>query len=105
MLLKAVRLTKSLSVQISRSDPKSYWWRGREVRRERKAMSFQERVQVQTWQRLERSSYGWERQQLRQQTNDTGQREHTDCLKFRIGGRSRSIPAVQRFNQRIRKRK
>ncbi len=68
-------------------------------------MSFQERVQVQTWQRLERSSYGWERQQLRQQTNDTGQRDHTDCLKFRIGGRSRSIPAVQRFNQRIRKRK
>ena len=68
-------------------------------------MFFQDCMEVQTWQRLGRSSRRQDSQQLRQQTNDTCQRQHTDTLKFRIGCRSRSIPVIERFNQRIRKRK
>ncbi len=67
-------------------------------------MLFKERVVAKTCQPFGRSGYRQTKDQTRHQTNDSGQRENTDSLKLRIGGRSRSIPVIQRFNQGIRKR-
>ncbi len=68
-------------------------------------MLFAKCMKAQRWKRLGRNRSRQDSQQSRQQENAACERENTDDLKFRIGGRSRSIPVIQRFNQWIRKRK
>ena len=42
---------------------------------------------------------------LRQEKNCARKRKNNNDLKLRIGCRTRSIPMIERFNHRVRKRK